>query len=589
MIDFYEKLRESLFIHEPLNYECEESLEAYRKEVKILKKRVLFKGKKLLTGKTKTVCFPEGMPQDGDYAYYGDVKSEFDFDHEDWTEYDRLSYVIEVMCDGVYVPGVTVGFVNEGTEKVPDKYFREGCHMAVLSNHCINHQFIELGSMARDEICKLTFAFRQNGREISGGEDIKYRILEVSLEKTASPLIDSGWKTEKNFISYASTGYLKKGIKTAVTDISCEKFYIVSDDTLTAVFEGKPVRQVFYDKELFLLDFSGLESAGRFHIVINKKRTPMFVIDDGAMDNAVWKCINFIFTERCGYPVPGRHGTCHMDVYAEHYGVKLPFCGGWHDAGDLSQQTAHTAEGAEALIDLAVSSHISDNAMLKKRLLEEGRWGLDFLLRTRFGDGFRGTSAGLVRWTDGLISNEDDVLARCHDHAVENLLCGAVLARASEVFSNLDKDFSLICKNTAIADFKAGIEKYEKYGMELPCFWEHTYGMSISQCEALAAICASRIYKLKGEKKYSEYVKKYVKRVMDCQEKDKSLPAYGFFYRDKKKKSIIHAAHQSREYLCVLALTEGYEAVDDKDLKKKIKESVRLYGEYLKLLNENAS
>ncbi|MCR5254821.1 MAG: glycoside hydrolase family 9 protein [Acetatifactor sp.] len=589
MIDFEEKLKETLFIHEPLDYVCEESFETFRKKIEIKKKRILFKGKKLIKGKTKTVCFPEGMPADGDYAYYGDVKCEFDFDHEDWSEYDRLSYVIEVMCDGVYVPGVTVGFVNEGKEKVPDKYFREGCHMAVLSNHCINHQFIELGSMARDEICRLTFAFRQNGREMSGGEEIKYRILEISLEKTASPALDSGWATENSFISYATTGYLKKGIKTAVTDIESDKFYIVSDDTLTSVFEGKPKKEVFYDKKLFLLDFSGLELSGRFHIVIDKKRTPMFVIDDGAMDNAVWKCINFLFTERCGYPVPGRHGTCHMDVYAEHNGVRLPYCGGWHDAGDLSQQTAHTAEGAAALIELAFCGHFEKKGLLKKRLLEEGRWGIDFLLRTRFGDGFRATSAGLVRWTDGLLSNEDDVPARSHDHAVDNLLCAAVLARAAEVFSDSDKDFSLICKNTAIADFKTGIDKYEKCGMELPCFWEHTYGIGISQCEALVAICASGIYKLTGEKKYAEYAKKYVKRVIACQERDKSLPTYGAFYRDRTKKALIHSAHQSREYLCVLALSKGYEATDEPDLKKKIKESVRLYGKYLKLLFENSS
>ena len=95
-----------------------------------------------------------------------------------------------------------------------------------------------------------------------------------------------------------------------------------------------------------------------------------------------------------------------MDVYAEHNGVKLPYCGGWHDAGDMSQQTVQTAETVESLLELAAERR--GNTLLYQRLMEEALWGLEFIFRTRFGDGYRASSIGLIRWTDGKIGNDDD-------------------------------------------------------------------------------------------------------------------------------------------------------------------------------------
>ena len=69
--------------------------------------------------------------------------------------------------------------------------------------------------------------------------------------------------------------------------------------------------------------------------------------------------------------------------------------------------------------------------MLYLRLIEEAQWGLDFILRTRFGDGFRATSAGATRFTDNLTGNFDDIQARVHDHAYENFLFSGVEAYAA--------------------------------------------------------------------------------------------------------------------------------------------------------------
>ena len=65
--------------------------------------------------------------------------------------------------------------------------------------------------------------------------------------------------------------------------------------------------------------------------------------------------------------------------------------GGYHDAGDLSA-TGHTPAMAYALLSLADSlKRQGEDPVLTARLLEEARWGLNWVLKTRFGDGYRST------------------------------------------------------------------------------------------------------------------------------------------------------------------------------------------------------
>lgn len=93
--------------------------------------------------------------------------------------------------------------------------------------------------------------------------------------------------------------------------------------------------------------------------------------------------------------------------YCGQYGVKLAYNGGWHDAGDVSQQTLQTAEVVHSLLETAERVK-QEEPSLCQRILEEAVWGLDFILRMRFSDGYRATSAGIRRWSDGFIGNMDD-------------------------------------------------------------------------------------------------------------------------------------------------------------------------------------
>ena len=75
------------------------------------------------------------------------------------------------------------------------------------------------------------------------------------------------------------------------------------------------------------------------------------------------------------------------------------------------------------LLELAESR--KDNTLFYQRLMEEALWGLEFTLKTRFGDGFHASSVGLGMWTGGLIGDKDDVEVRVHAQAFQNFFCAA--------------------------------------------------------------------------------------------------------------------------------------------------------------------
>ena len=42
------------------------------------------------------------------------------------------------------------------------------------------------------------------------------------------------------------------------------------------------------------------------------------------------------------------------------------------------------------------------------RLMEEALWGMDYVMKTRLGDGYRAQTWGTNLWTDGKVGTDDD-------------------------------------------------------------------------------------------------------------------------------------------------------------------------------------
>lgn len=605
----------------------------------------------VLTGKTVTYCWPEAMSPDGDCAFYGTVHAKFILDSENWENYNCLTFYIKPDCDGSRIVNMNLGVINEGAIKVPDEYYREGTHVVNLINHQWNRCCWEFGSMARDQITELDFSCRLNGKDTATGEDVRFLVKEVYLENTEAPEPDKGWFCKKDGTAYSSSGYFIKGDKTAITAMPVESFKIIDQTNGNIVLEGESRISTYHGEEYRILDFSALEQEGTYYIQAEEVKTGPFPVGEEVYEEALWKVLNFLFCERCGYPVPERHGRCHHDVTARYGDKILSFGGGWHDAGDMSQQLIHTAEVTLALLEMAEavkkraeskketvtaknkkgtvsaeiqkdtgdtkhikevapakdrkettpgedikdtspegSKHMDFSVLLYERLVEEALWGLEFVIGSRFGDGYRATSAGLVRWTNGIIGDEDDENVRFHNHAFENLLCGGICAAAAGLLEESDRELSFKCLEIAKEDFAFGLERFKTVGMELPIMWEHTYSSSKSQYYALIVWSASLLYEKTGERQYGETAAEYGSYLLECQEVNEGRSGFcGFFYRDEQKKAIVHYSHQSREYMFVQAFERLCKTQPEHKDRQRWEHALFLYGGYIKKLMGYAS
>jgi endoglucanase len=210
------------------------------------------------------------------------------------------------------------------------------------------------------------------------------------------------------FIRASQVGYRTKNTKSAVafsTSPLPDKFSVIAADTGVSVFEGKVVplpdeRWGKFDRYAEL-DFTGLNKKGRYALKMGDSRSLPFAIDDLVLASLPGQLLEFMRQQQCGYN-PWLRTKCHQLDGRTAYGPLPPGTpvdarGGWHDAADLLkyQLTSGNAT-AQMLLAYALSRQIGpEGAQLLDQadasgdpmpngvpdLLDEARWGLDWLLK----------------------------------------------------------------------------------------------------------------------------------------------------------------------------------------------------------------
>lgn len=606
---FREELENTGWLHRPLPIHAERSMETLGLGKKVLGQRVLcgmenadgwrgegpgtvaHTGRETPAGHTslRMECpttgdkWPDDNPE-GDYIPYFRQFALFDVGGEDWGEYNRVHFWVYPECDGAHCVNIDLMYWNDGEEKIPDAYNREGRHEVNLENGKWNECFLEIPDLPRDKITTIGFERAVFGRERSMGDTWRYDFGEITLQKVDAPETAHGWLPAPGKISYSMSGYAADGPKTALMRAGegAPPAFTVKDEAGATAREGIATRQQTALGSFDVLDFSGLRSAGRYTLHCGGASTGPFPVGENVWGESVWKALNFVFCERCGAPVAGMHGSCHGDIIAEHGGVKLAFCGGWHDAGDLSQQTLQTGEVAFTLLEMAAQAK-EDDKQLYLRLLEEAEWGVDFLLKCRFGDGYYASSAGIVHWSDGFIGNVDDRPARVQNNSFDSLLYAAIYARAAMTLT----DAPLCSRLATLAeeDFAYAESVFEEKGFtEKPIQWEHSLNTSPAQYMAATSFAASMLFRLTGKEKYAQKAAKAIEYTLSCQRTKPIGEAAicGFFYRDDSHRVIQHYNHQSRDAMFMQALRELLDTQPAHADRPKWLEAVRLYGEYVK-------
>ena len=605
--EFQQELQNSLYIHRPLPLHEERSLEAnfpfkevlaskpvYTEDFQVAEPRAagtatLACAENILTMRAplRADHWPEGAAPDGDYSNFGTAKVLFSFEPQSWEQYNRLRFQVRPNIRGARILHLNVAVVNKGSIPLPDPYFRDGATVFDVKNGQWNDCIWEFNAMPRDAISELSFYVFCSGHDICAGEELEYEFRDIRVEQVAHPEHEHGWENAEPCIRLSTVGYWPQGTKTAVGTVPAEDFELVDADSGKAVFTGT-VEQVENERGTFsVLNFSDYTTPGCYFLRCGTLSSRPFEIADDLAKESLWKVLNFFFCERCGFPVPGKHGTCHQDILAHHNGATITFAGGWHDAGDVSQQAAQTGEVAQAMFENA--RRCKNDSLLYLRLMEEAQWGLDFILRTRFGDGYRATSAGATRITDNQMGNFDDVTARVHNHAYENFLFAGIEAYAAQTLLGYDDQLASNALTAAKEDFAFAEKKFQETGVDPAQMYEHTYNSGLSQYYAVIIWAASCLFEATKDPYYASTARETAKKLIACQEQGDGAPLRGFFYRDESHKVIVHFNHQSRDHQFIQALEALCRTQPDNPEKHLWEEAMQLYGQYLKSISGNTA
>ena len=603
-----QELRASGWIHRPLPLHEERSLEAEGQKKAVVRSRSLPAERWTASGECTVAVQngqmeitaplfhdrrPRGDLELGDCAGYGGFGADCAVNRESWENYNRVSFSLKVEALGVRKMCVRLCFCNDGAVKLPDPYFRDGFHAI---NAVIGQEMrvsVEIPTMPRDCITKVSVSFYGGGCEADAatGNWVKATVKDFVLEQIENPEVAIGWQPSEDSVVYCFSGYRPKAPKTAlVLGHAGEPFQVIDADGVP-VFRGEIRETGFHN--LSALDFSPLQTPGRYRLQAFGRQTDVFAIDEDIWLPSAWKTVNFLFCERCGYPVPGIHQTCHRDVVARHDGKSFVFNGGWHDAGDLSQQLIQTAEVTWSLFELEAALPESQQD-LRLRVQEEALWGLDYVLRSRFGDGYRATSVGTNMWSQNLVGDADDITARMHNNAYENFLCAAVECFCAMRLQKSDPGLAAVTLNCARADFGFAKERFAQTGFSErpPIYWEHSWMTSESAFKATIAQAAALLYQATGDSRYQEDAAEALRYVLSCQHAQPAGPHFpngGFFYRNPDRRAIVHFSHQARDQIYAQALTGALEAMPHHPDAPLWLDALKRHADYLRRLMSFAS
>lgn len=527
---------------------------------------------------------------------FGEAEVRCNVDNEDWTPFNRLSFWVYPTLPGFKVISMLVVLHNEGDVKVPDSYGREGLNFFLLKPDQWNHVVWEIPHLSRDKVSGVSFIYRLQGHEPGAAAQVCYDIDGLELQQVVEDHYE-GWDVQPGAIAFSNTGYDAGGPKSALaSDLKSEYFDLINLDT-GVIAATRPVRTVTTSVgTLQKLDFSDIREPGRYVIKAGSVVTPEFRISADVWRETIWKTINFFYCERCGTAIPGIHDLCHKDWQAMHNGKTIVINGGWHDAGDLSQGLINTAEATHAMLALAdqlnenasllqrpevrkvgkmtAAEHIAANQdPLARRLVEEARWGLDWVLKTRFGDGARVTWATMDFWTDGIPGTVDDVEGEVHDSPFENFTGASTEAFAAAFFRDRDPALAARCLQSAREDWEYALKKLGTPNLEMA---------------AAGAGASMELYHATQEKKYATKAMELAEVILKCQQREYQpwrVPLAGYFYTTPQRDHLLHYTHRGHDQAAVTVLADLCQTFPSENQWMNWYSAVALYAEYMKAIS----
>src|SRR5690606_39097984 len=329
-----------------------------------------------------------------------------------------------------------------------------------------------------------------------------------------------------------------------------------------------------------VMDFSSIREPGRYVLRAGGRTTRAFSIGNDVWKGTIWKSLNFLYGNRCGFAVPGSHGVDHLDWFATQGDRRITMSGGWHDAGDLSQGIINTGELTYALFALTERlKERGDDPELLARVLEEARWGLDWVLRVRFDGGYRMYFSPHNQWTNNIVGDEDDRSREALNNPNANYIAASAAAIAYRMLRDSDPELAERSLRIAEDDWNhaiVGVESAET---------RHTPAFAATEMElASIGITASlELYRATGLEKYADKAIALARVVVESQQKSNvgsEFPLSGFFWTGPARDTLFHQFHRGNDQAPIVALSQLVSAFPDNPDWMSWYGTVARYAEY---------
>ena len=514
------------------------------------------------------------------------------FDGEDWRSFNRISIQLFPDCPGTYVNWIELRIFNDGTEKLPALFAQEGETSLILRNHEWNQVVWEIDNVARDKVTALEISYYLSGNEPEAADTATYYLDQLELQKVEPEYIE-GWAVWPGRISYSQEGYEPGAVKTAiVSGLPANRFSLIDQATGETVL-SKPVKVDTTHLGIFqVMDFSELRRPGNYILEAGDNKTEPFPVGNNTWRESILKALNFFHEERCGYPIPGRHGVCHRDWICREGDKSMVVNGGWHDAGDLTQGITNTGEAAYAMFSLADKlKSLDQDKELCNRLMEEAQWGLDWIMKTSFRDGYRYSGSANSRKTDGIVGTNDDISVEARNNPADHFIASAAEGIAARALKDIDPRLAAFSVVMAEEDWNFAVDKMDLENIPDPS--QHFRGTfdsnNVTHELASEGIIASlELWKVTGNKNYIDKAIQWARVIIDSQQRaltDWNIPMAGFFYTGPDKKYLLHYVHRGHEQEPIVALAGLCRALPDHPDWMKWYSAVSLYSEYLKAIS----
>jgi len=500
---------------------------------------------------------------------------------EDWSGYNRISMWIRPDVSGFPMLPLQIVLHNDGAEKVPDKYNREGTHYVTLANNRWTHVVWEIEPLARDRVTLLEIGYWVNKMLAAPTDRVAFEVGRLELQRV-QPDQHTGWSVGPDKIAFSHPGYQTGFSKTAITSGSATSFELVRATDSVSVLRKSTQSLHTRLGDFRELDFSEVNTPGSYFVRSGNTNSRSFSIGGVVWRETIWKVLNFFYGERCGFAVPGSHDVDHLDWFATHGDQRIVMNGGWHDAGDLSQGAVNTGEATYAMFALAERLRgIKDDQQLIDRLIEEGMWGLDWLLRVRFDGGYRIGFASHNLWTNNVAGDADDRTREAKNNPNVNYIAAAAEAIAYWVLKDRDPSLAARALGAAEQDWN-----YAVVGVEGPSTWSTpAFAATRVELAGIGATASLELYRSTHQKMYADKAVELARIIVASQQKTpvgKSFPLAGFFYTGPDRDTLFHQFHRGNDQAPIVALTQLVETLPGHADRPAWSSTLALYAEYQK-------